>query len=202
MAEKGGFGSLFDLASLVLDIITLGKIKGRDGEVRQVVSPEQLETIKKVLVPKIFGAGPADEALFAAALAKLADRRQMKISRFLDQLTPYDKKQFRLAIAILPEETDRIMVLNMYSELKYDEMLQVAKAIGMISGGKGPLGTMTTETKAAAMAIGKFMSEKLWPFLKLTTNELGIYIEDITDRIEQHNQNPSRFCRIARRLVK
>lgn len=180
MADKGGIGSLFDLASLIIDIVTLGKIKGRDGEIKQVVSPEQLEEIKKRLVPKIFGAGPADEALFAAVMAKLADRRQLEISRFLDRLTAYDKKQFRLAIAILPEESDRILVLNMFSELDdYDQMFQLAKAIGMISGGPGPL------KKLEDLIAEKIPDSK---DLKKIDRKIGKILNKLADQIEAYNR--------------
>ena len=163
MADKS---SIIDLLSLGVDLLTLGRVGKREGDAKQVISPEALEAMKKVIVPKIFGAGPTDEGLFAAALAKLADGRQLKISRFLDRLTPYDKKQFRLAIAILPDEGDRIQVLNMYSELSDEEMEQVAKATGMISGGIGPIAKMTDKAKKVAIGIATYAVEKLDPKAK------------------------------------
>ena len=200
MAEKG-FGSLLDLASLFVDLMTYGHIK-RGGETKQVVSPEQLETIKKTIVPKIFGAGAADEALFAAALAKLADRRQLEIGRFIDRLSAYDKKQFRLAIAILPDETDRIQVLNMYSELDDAEMMQVAKATGMISGGPGPLKKMGTKAETAALEIKNFMVGKLWPVIKPELMAIDQKAEVLAQKINHRVQHPGWFARLANKLIR
>lgn len=137
MAEKSTF---FEIArELIFDLLIFaGLAKKSETGGRITMDPEKYQTFMRQLAPHIGGAGMNDEAIFDVTLSKLEDRRHIKISRFLAQQTPYDQARFRLAIAIIPDEKDRIQVLNMYSELNSPaEITLVAKSTGMITGTAG-----------------------------------------------------------------
>lgn len=179
MAEKGIFSGKEILKEVVLDVLTfLGLLKLTEKGERQL-NPEVGEKIFKRIEPHIFGLGPQDEAIFATAMSKLPDRpEKVRLSRWIDALSKYDRRKLGITIAVLPDENDRISVLKMLSELADGtEMALVAKACRLISGGGG-VGPLGQGTQEAAEGIKKIYKDSLlsaikefWPWLTAGTPE-------------------------------
>ena len=156
--DKSAF---FEIAKeLIFDFLVFFGLMKRSEAGKVTVDPEKMKEVLGHLAPHIFGIGLNDEALFNAALAKLEDRRHVKIGRFMQTLSDHDRARFILAITILPEEKDRLKILEMYSELvDTNEMSAVAKATRMISGDKGPAEQLPEEAKKVVASIWKIFKK-------------------------------------------
>lgn len=154
------------LMPFISDIIALGFLGKKDGG-RIIKDPEQAKALARRIAPHLFGLGLSDEALFNSTLSKLEDGRQKEISRFLDPLSESDRARFILAIAILPEEKDRIEILKMYSEIDtIEEMEKLAKATGFITKGESTFEKLAAKTKVMAILIAGKMVTIFVPVLK------------------------------------
>jgi len=155
----------------IVSLITSGalkKIGGKEGK-EWSIDPEQAEKLVKKMAPHWFGLGSEDEAMFNSTLSKLGDRGGYRISKFLRNRSKHDRARFILTVATLPDETDRLKVLEMYTELvDEDEMKSLALHTRMISGGPGPIGEASKKIKAAAQKIGKNYAKAFWPWMTET----------------------------------
>lgn len=190
-ADKTTF---FEIArELIFDLLIFaGLAKKNETGGKVVIDTEKAQEFLRHLAPHIFGIGLNDEAIMNNTLAKLEDRRQVKISRFLALQTKYDQKRFGLAVAILPDEKDRIQVLNMYSELiDTREMVLVAKSTGMISGTKGPLSTQGMLRARAQILV--IYTGILAPIFTAVNNAALVKANEL---------NQTKFGRLANRLFR
>lgn len=203
MAEKGIFSGKEILKEVVLDVLTfLGLLKLTEKGERQL-NPEVGEKIFKRIEPHIFGLGPQDEAIFATAMSKLPDRpEKVRLSRWIDTLSKYDRRKLGITIAVLPDENDRISVLKMLSELADGtEMTLVAKACRLISGAGevGPLGQGVQEAVEGIKKIYKDsllsallpVIEEFWPWLTASTpEELVVFPKTakLVEKLRKHTE--------------
>lgn len=152
MADRS---SWFEIAKEVfLDVLVFSGLAKKSEAGKAQPDQEKIQKVFCVLAPHVFGIGLNDESSFNAALAKLDDRRQVKISRFMETASDHDRARFILAVTSLPDEKDRIGILNMYSELlSTAEMTSVATATRMITGGDGLMRAISRTAMATALAI-------------------------------------------------
>ncbi|MEK7162506.1 MAG: hypothetical protein AAB730_01450 [Patescibacteria group bacterium] len=163
------------LMPFISDIIAIGLLGKKGGGNKIIENSEQARELILKIAPHLFGLGLTDEALFNSALAKLEDGRQKEINRFLSSLDEPDQARFMLAITILPEEKDRIEILNMYSEMEtVEEMTELAKATHFITKGENQIGRLSLKAKAAAIAIAAKMTTIFLPILK----DIDIWLRD------------------------
>ena len=192
----------------LLDLLIFGFMGKKSGE-GKVLKPEEAKEIAKKIFPHILGLGPEDEAIFTATMAKLEDRRNVKISRWLDKLHWENRRLFRMIITVLPDEKDRINILNMLSGLPEKEMTAVAKACHLISSGRTTLEIISEEGKKVVTSIQNaytnFLTHAL-PWLEaVNAQELEVVYPRtaaLVNRINQGTQQrrTSLFGRLASRI--
>jgi hypothetical protein len=167
--------------SMVGDLITFGLLRKREAKPEK---PAGITEAVKTIVPHFMGLGPEDEAIFTATLAKLDYSMNIHIARFLKKLSSHQVARFIESVAVIPNDADRIKVLEMYGKLPLKEMVLLAKSTRMTG-----VDTFKHMTGVAESILGKSGLNELLESANTNAQDMADKINLANDEFDLRRAN-------------